>query len=243
MRRTQVGVAFEDADVDDIRRQIRGCLSELSTVFEEEVREFHFVEIYNRKGAWARSTEDLNLKIFEFFAKIYQSYRWPVVVQTVDKRTRRDLKGLDKKLNFEGLDPTSDSDLALSLLCLRIRSRFKTANEPLTVLIDEGRRRAGTHFGSEFFCDWPRGANGSYASSQAEPLLQIADFFAFCINRNTHLALKGTRSEVDRWFMSLVADMRLNSDEISPALMTSNFSVQQFDKFHRLDRELKGIED
>jgi hypothetical protein len=242
-RRTQVGVVFKDADVDDIRRQMRDCLDGLSSIIGEGIREFHFVEIYNRKGAWALAPEGLNLKLFEFFAEIYQSYRWRVIVQTVEKRTLRDLKGLDRNLVFDGLDPTNLSDVALSLLCLKIRFRFKATNEPLTILVDEGRKKAGVAFGGELFRDWPTNFKGEYASSKTESLLQIADFFAFCVNRNTYLATKGARTDVDQWFLRLVAEMRIESDEITPAYMRSDFSTLQLDEFHRRDRMLKRIKD
>lgn len=241
-RRTHVAVVFQDAIVQDIRRQMRECLREISSVTGREVQEFHFADIYNRKGAWANTLEGLNLKLFEFFAEIYQSYRWRVIVQTVDDRTLHDLKGLDKGLNFDGLNPRDFSDLSLSLLCLRIRLQLKNETEPLTLLIDEGRRKAGTPFGVELFRNWPSGFMGQYASSRMEPLLQIADFFAFCLNRNTHLALKGDKAEIDQWFHNLVAAMRINSNEIAPIFTKGDFSVTQFDEFHRLDRALKKID-
>jgi hypothetical protein len=73
--------------------------------------------------------------------------------------------------------------------------------------------------------------------------LQIADFLAFCINRSTHLALKEKRTDLDQWFMEMVAGMRINSNNIVPLVMNSDFTVEQFDEFHRLHRQFNRISD
>jgi hypothetical protein len=247
-RRTQVGVLFEDNQVDYIREQMRGCLSLIQESTGEKPDEFHFVEIYNRKGPWARTKEGLNLQLFEAFADIYRSYRWLVLVQTVDKRTLRDLKGFDRAdlgrlLVLEGLSPNDFSHLALGLLCLRIRIRFKSTNEPLTLLLDEGLGKAGQPFGAKLFKNYTSIVEGRFASSKSEELLQIADFLAFCINRNTHLALKDERTEIDLWFLELFASMRINSPDLSPFIAKPNFSANDLDEFHRLNRALRGIDD
>jgi hypothetical protein len=51
-RRTQVGVLFEDNEVDHIRAQVRECLDFIHESTLERLDEFHFVDIYNRKGLW-----------------------------------------------------------------------------------------------------------------------------------------------------------------------------------------------
>ncbi|MCC8953133.1 DUF3800 domain-containing protein [Bradyrhizobium sp. Pear77] len=242
-RRTQVGVLFDDSEVEHIRGQVNDCLAYIRERTGEWPDEFHFVDIYNRKGVWERTEQGLNLRLFEAFAAIYSSYRWPVMIQTVDERTVSDLKGLDTALVLEGLDPKDYSQIALSLLCLRIRIRFKGTNEPLTLLLDEGLKKAGKPFGDQLFRNWPSAFVGRFASSKSEGLLQIADFLAFCINRNTHLALKAQRTELDHWFLQLVSDMRIDSPDLSPFLAKPNFSTADLDEFHRRDRTLKGIED
>ena len=76
-----------------------------------------------------------------------------------------------------------------------------------------------------------------------ETLFQIADLLAFCINRNTHLAMKENRAETDTQFMRIVGSMRIRSDDISYTLRPVSFTPEDFDKFHATDRFLKGLED
>lgn len=242
-RRTYVGVVFEDEKVDFIREQITECLGETTRLIGTPVDEFHFADIYNRNKIWNTLAEGLNLRIFEFFADIYSRYRWRVWVQTLDKRTFRDLKDLTASLTLDGLNPKDPADVALSMLCLRLRIEYKRSHEPLTIILDEGRRKLGHKFGDELFVGWPVAFAGYYASSISEPLLQIADFIAFCVNRSTHLSLKEQRTERDRWFLELFANMRVNSNDLTPMLLSAEFTTQQFDEFHRVDRQLKGLQD
>lgn len=243
-RRTCVAVLFDDSEVEHIRAQLRAGLAEIRNITQARVDEFHFAEIYNKRGAWKGLQDDLNLKIFSCFAYLYQCYRWPVIIQTVDERTIKDLKGLQRKLNFEGLNPYNLGDLSLALLALRIRARLKNSTEPLTIIVDETPlRKPGSPFGKELFRDWATPINGYYASSRTEELLQIADFLAFCINRTTHLSMKTPRTDIDNWFLWLATKMRINSNELIATSTDLSFTVKEFDEWHRQYRRRWGIPD
>lgn len=240
-RRTHVAVIFNDEDVQDFREQIRGCLEEICKQISNKVTEFHFADIYNRKHPWDELPDGVNLKLFEFFSYIYSRYRWPVIIQTIDSRTLRD-HGIEKFVGkIEGLDLSNNADLSLLWLLFKIRMRYKQSPAPIHLLLDEGRKKPGTQFGSMVFHDWPQTFIGSYASSTTEPLLQIADFIAFCINRSTHLAMKAKRTDIDNWFLRLVGGMKIDSEELVSTTLPSNFSAGDFDAVHNADREKKGL--
>ena len=179
--------------------------------------------------------------MFEFFASIYRHYRWPVLVQTIDIRTLRD-HGIKRfKGVIDGLDLSNSGDLSLLWLLIKIKSRFKDKPTPITIFLDEGRAKPGTAFGSRIFHDWPKQFNGSYASSSTEPLLQLADFIAFCINRSTHLSMKSNRSDVDTWFLNLVGEMGIDCDDLKTHKLPKNFSVANFNGLHLQDRTAKRL--
>ncbi len=71
-RRTHVAVIFSDGEVQDIRKQLVECLEEVSLVANKSIREFHFVDIYNRNTPWDSLNEGFNLRVIEFFASIYK---------------------------------------------------------------------------------------------------------------------------------------------------------------------------
>lgn len=240
-RRTHVAVLFRDEDAQDIRSQATNCLDEISVLTGVSAKEFHFVDIYNRKSPWDKLQDGTNLRIFEFFAFIYRQYRWPVFIQTIDTRTLRDHDIAGFEGTIENLDLSNTADLSLLFLLIKIKDRFKDKPMPITLLLDEGRAKPGTAFGSKIFHNWPEPFTGSYASSSTEPLLQLADFLAFCINRSTHLSMKRNRSDVDTWFLNLVGQMGIACNDLKAHKLRKDFSVADFDAIHLQDRAAKGL--
>lgn len=240
-RRTHVGVLFSDTEVEDIRSQLTSCLNEVKDLMSVEAKEFHFVDIYNKKPPWDVLEGDQNLSVFEFFADIYSKYRWPVMIQTIDGRTFSD-HGIQKIVGkLEKINLENDSHLSLLFLMIKIKRQLKDRPEELTIIIDEGIGNVGQNFGVSVFYDWPESANVRFEASKSEPLLQIADFIAYSINRCTHLAMKPAKSETDLWFLELIGGMGLNSEDVIFAQFSSNFQIEDFDEIHRLDRCAKGL--
>jgi hypothetical protein len=232
-----------DHEVNYIRQQVRNCLDYAGELLSDTVAEFHFVDLFNRKPPWDRLPAQANLTFFEFFCKIYEKYRWPVILSTVDKRPLADHRILKFEGRVDGLDLSKAEDLSLLFLCFKLKTQYKASGEPLQLYIDEGRRKPGSAFGTDIFYDWPTSYSGLYASSAGEPLLQLADLVAFCVNRSTHLAMKAKRSEVDNWFLALVSSMGINSPDLRTGLLPLNFGVAEFDELHRLDRIEKRLQD
>jgi hypothetical protein len=243
-RRTNVGVAFPDADVIYIREQISNCLEWIKSEFSIEPEEFHFVEIYNRKSPWDKLPDGKNLDIFEFFASIYTQYNWKVFIQTIDNRTLKDhgIEKIKSKINQFNLE--KPSDLSLLWLLIKIKSFYSNTAEDLNIVIDEGLGKPNSSVGTEIFHDYPNKYNGEFQCSHKEPLLQLADFLAFTVNRSTHLYMKKNRTEIDDWFLMMFSNMNINSDDLLKTNISSelsDFTVSSFDKLHENDRESKGI--
>tara|TARA_B110001469_G_C9585049_1_gene290211 strand:- start:132 stop:923 length:792 start_codon:yes stop_codon:yes gene_type:complete len=240
-RRSHVAVIFPDSDVPYIREQINACLKEVRDSMGIDVNEFHFVDIFNRKPPWDDLSEGINLKLFEAFASIYSRYRWPVVIMTIDDRTLID-HGIEKiKAKIDGLNLEKPEDLSLFWLFIKLKSNRHLLSQPLNLIVDEGRRKPGSEINKTIFHDWQADFKGWYASSKEEPLLQLADFLAYCINRCTHLSMKEPRKEIDNWFLNLVGSMKVNSEDLRKDIMKSDFSVKDFDRIHQDDRAKKGL--
>jgi hypothetical protein len=240
-RRTHVAVIFEDDEVEEVRRQLRNCLDYMGELLPRAPKEFHFVDIYNGYGDWGPFKKDgRNLRLIEAFGNIYASYRWPVMVQTIDDRTFRDHEIAGFKGKLDGLDLSDRQDLSLFLLCVKIKMQLTDVAAPLTVIVDEGKKKSNTAFGRFLFRDRKQ-YDGRYATSSQEPLLQIADLLAFCINRLTHLSLKEKRTATDLQFMGLVNHMRIRSADLSQIVVWRDFTVEEIDRFHRFYRSRKGM--
>ncbi|MFG1491394.1 DUF3800 domain-containing protein, partial [Oceanospirillum sp. HFRX-1_2] len=241
-----MAVAFPDDDIKYIRDQVADCLVYIKECFNIEPEEFHFVDIYNRKSPWDKLPDHANLGIFEAFAKIYNKYKWKVFIQTVDDRTLRD-HGVSKiKAKINQFDLEKPSDLSLFLLLIKIKKHYFNSRENLMVYIDEGLGKPKTDIGNEIFYDYKNRYTGKFQSSSEEPLLQLADFIAFSVNRSTHLYMKENRTEVDNWFLCLFNSMGVNSDDLARASILANgydeFKISNFDALHLEDRENNGVQ-
>src|SRR5258707_717320 len=106
---------------------------------------------------------------------------------------------------------------------------------------DEGKKKSNRRFERWLFRDRKR-YSGYYAASIQEPLLQIADMMAFCINRVTHLSLKEHRTASDEEFLSMVTSMRIRSEDLSNIVLARDFTVEEIDMFHTMDRLRMGLE-
>lgn len=239
-RRTNVAVCFPDDDVSHIRTQLFECLNEFSQILGTKPDEFHFVEIINRRGLWSNLTKEQANRVVEFFVWIYNQYRWPVLIQTVDDRTFAD-HGIELGTDLHGLNPSKREDQSLFLLLLRLRMKFKE-EKTITLILDEGRSEPGSSFGSKFFPEWGTNFKGYFESSAKEPLLQLADFVAYVINKSTNLATKVNRTNHENQLIDIIGHLKLNSTDVRTAELPITFGHQQFDAIHAADRQSKGLD-
>ncbi|EPE2229697.1 hypothetical protein ACSG4H_001623 [Cronobacter turicensis] len=122
-----------------------------------------------------------------------------------------------------------------------MRLKVKELPEHLTIIMDEGIKQPREPFGYKYFPDRSSNYHGYYGSSKTEPLLQIADFMAYCINRTTYLAMKSERSYDDNYFLNIISSMNINSTDIKKSGLDTNFTIDNFDAFHENDRKSKGL--
>jgi hypothetical protein len=243
-RRTHVAVVFQQCDVEHVRDQIRKALVHLGRRLGSAPAEFHFTDLYNRRGVWRGLPPGKNLDLLEVFARLYRHFRWKVYVQTVDNYTIRDWPQLLRFGGIDGLNPKeSRADLSLLLLCLQIRIAYTATRPPIRLYVDQGKPGRNAPFGDQLFRAWGDSYSGQFESSTAEPLLQVADFVAFCINRATYLGTKAQRSNVDTDFLRMVEFMQINCDRLVRWKTKADFTVADFDEAFRNDRSEKGLQD
>lgn len=247
-RRTYVAVEFPDSQAEGLREGVRLLLQDLPARAGVTADEFHFTDIYNRRGPWKNCSEGSNLEVFSEFANLYREFQWTVYIQTVDDRTLAD-HGVTLTGEFDGIDLGSREGQALFFLLARLRRELPPPPEPLVVRVDEDSRRPpGTRFGSEMFREWGAGYDGMFESSASDPLVQIADFLAFSINRNTYLAMKndvaGERqlTDIDWWFLKMFSAMGIRSDQLEWVPAGPQPLAVTVDKLHARDRRTKGLE-
>ncbi len=240
-RRTYVAVEFPDSSVEEVRDAVRDCLSVLPAHLGFAPKEFHFSEIYNRRGLWLGCPKGANLAIFELFGAMYRSFQWKIHVQTVDNRTFSD-HGVDLSGSIGGINLNERDGKALALLLFKLKQVIPGPPEPLVVRMDAGRAKPGADFAQDFFREWGDLYNGRYAESHEEPLVQIADFLAFIENRSTHLQIKPYRTEMDLLFLNFVGGMDIQSADLIRKVSDRAQVNTDVDLVHAEDRRAKGLE-
>ncbi len=240
-RRTYVAIEFPDEQVNYIRQNIRDCVTWLEETLGAPLPELHFSDIYNRRGAWKSCAAGVNLRVVSFFAEIYRLHRWRVHIQTVDDRTFAD-HNYNPSHVVDGIDLSERDGRALFLLVLKVRKSVPQPPEPLVVRVDAGRAKAGSLFAPKSFRQWGNLYDGRYENSRIDPLLQVADFLAFSINRNTHLATKSSITDIDKEFLAMISDMDIQSKDIIRVESTMTSIRQDLERSHFEDRVAKGLE-
>ena len=145
-RRTSVAVVFKDEEVDYIRSQVRELIKTTNDELGLCIDEFHFTDIFNRRGKWKSVKNAINIKIIAFFAYIYTQYMWPVHIQTIDEYTLRDHGIKEIQAKAGKFDLSNRTHLSLFFLLAKLKTRYQKIKEPLTIYIDEGIYRSGTEF-------------------------------------------------------------------------------------------------
>lgn len=240
-RRTYVAVEFPDPQVEEVREGVRQCLHELPHLLGISPAEFHFVDIYNRYAAWEHAPDGQNLRMFEFFAEMYRQYRWRVHIQTVDDRTLAD-HGLKISGSLDGIELGERDGQALFFLLVKLKKAIPPPPERLVIRIDAGREKPKTAFAKAVFREWGNEYDGQFADSEAEPLIQLADFLSFSINRCTHLQIKPQRTETDLWFLDLIGRMEIRSADLVHGVVEHARMSEVVDAMHSKDRKEKGLE-
>ena len=171
--------------------------------------EFHFADIYMKRGSFQDTALPTRLAIFEFMADIFGTYGFPVLVQTLDPVTLSDVRErADFPSKFGPFNLAKHEDFALFFLLLRVKRHLEQTyaqnNRLARVFVDEGYKKNGTAIVLELlrdvFCD------GLICFGKSDVILplQLADFAAFCLNRMQLLIGKSELSELDMSFLEII---------------------------------------
>ena len=230
-RKTYVAMILDPQERQYAQKQLRGCLNSLKKNLGKN--EFHFSDIYNRRGEWADIDGETVLAIFHVFAEIFRNFRCPFIVQTCDPDFFRNngiiLKG---KIKVDGLELYKYEDFALFLLLMRCKWFLLEEGYPLPVdfVIDEGRYKNGHPQKSFLLKDVASSNQFVFKSSKDFILLQLVDFAAFSLNRMQHLLVKGKeRSKFDEQVLRIISYANLNFVNI-PNIEVNIKGLKKLDK-------------
>ena len=216
-RKSWVAVVVPKVHIGEVWGQFPRALSELKKTVRAS--EFHFADIYMKRREFRDVPLSTRLGVFRFMAYIFDTYRFPVFVQTLDPDSLKDIR---RRADFpDRLGPFNlqkHEDLALFFLLLRVKRHLEqtySGSDTLArVFVDEGFKKAGvaiqipplkTVFADGLIC---------FARSDSILPLQLADFAAFCLNRTQLLLGKERLSELDKSLLRIIEPLAWNYQNI-----------------------------
>lgn len=204
-RKTWIAVLVPPQWVVDLMVQLPEGLGLLSE-FGLKDPEFHFAEIWAGKGEYKKLDLHQRLAIFRCLSEIFVTCQLKVFVQTFDPENAAVVRGQESWP--DGLGPLKCSnyeDLALILLLSRVHAQLKEANASACVIVDEGRLKSGTAIIAPRLAPTFHSGAILFANSRLVPLIQLADFAAYILNRWQLLRVKGKLNELDKTLLRIIS--------------------------------------
>ena len=175
-------------------------LSALKSRFGAE--EFHFKDIYNGNGVYHGVSINERLDIFLSFAGVFREFKYPMIISTIgiDDIERNKLFISNPKLKVDNFKLSKSGDFALFLLMFRLKKYLleqPNLKSNVDIYIDSGRQKPDTVQKTDIFGDLLADRQLVYKSSHDEPLIQLVDFAAFCLNRHRWILTSNLKSALD----------------------------------------------
>lgn len=198
-------------------KYINTSIKALKTKISKKIScsEFHFTDIYTGQKEFRGVDPSLRLELFKEFVDIYNTSS-PYVISYAVGETTLSNSGFSEKytsLKINEFRYSDQSDYALFLVLLHLDEYLLKEQEKddldITIIIDEGRRKAGTI--QTFSGLFHQLKEVSYQSSSRLYGLQFADFLAFSINR-IQLNFTKNRQVYDDEFMKIIGKMKWNNN-------------------------------
>lgn len=176
------------------------------------IDEFHFTDIFSAKGIY-RSIEN-RFDIFKEFSGFSAFEQYIVLFQSFSEDDYERNKLVKSQIVVDGFKLYNYSDFALYNLLLQIKVYLTSNSEystPYRIIIDEGRCKNNSSQDCSILGDSLENQRILYKSSKEEPMLQLADFTAFMLNRCTWLNMKDNLSKYDKEFLKIASFANFNT--------------------------------
>ena len=209
-RKTWVGVIIPPDRCAKALDAVKNVTSEINQKIK--ISELHFVDIFGGRKQYKDLSWDERLSIFSIMTDLFLSLKLGCILQSsftaaeaVACRLALDLPSQLKPFNLNKVE-----DLALFVLLVKIdvaiRRDGATPAQKAYCFIDEGWKKK--NLGVQFvpgFLDSFAGNSLMFGRSSELPLLQLADFAGFVVNRSQIIYGRNEMNKYDLEFMSVCA--------------------------------------
>lgn len=247
-RKSWAAVILSPAQFADAAVQLPLAIEELARICGGN--EFHMTDIYRGHKSFKGVPAEQRLGAIAFLAHIFSQYRYPIIFQTLDSVGANSFSSPHFQQKLGSLDLQKHDELALWMLLLRIKDFVKENGyaSPLYAVIDEGEKwKDSRSIDLTETVNEPAAFAGQklYSrNSQGFPLIQLADFAAFAINRQQWLmTLPITKlTDFDHEFLRILSAAPLNTVNIPQVTINLNtWRPEEYELIREVDDEQKGI--
>jgi hypothetical protein len=226
LRKSWVAVVLTPEQSAEVSQQLPEALKGLAEF--TGAPEFHFTDIYSGKRAFKNVSPDARLNLFAFMAYIFTTYRFPIIVQTLDPDNamfQAFRAALPEKVGPFRMSRPGDVALLmlLSLAKWFLKEQGITSETAARVLIDEGFMKHGRAFSLPSFAEAFDGGLLYFSDSRRIPHIQLADFAAFSLNRTQWLLGKATLSPFDTALVQILSPVSWNYVNIKPIVIPADW--------------------
>ncbi len=216
-RKSWVAVIVPHWQISEVVNQFEEVIPLLEETFG--VNEFHFADIYGKRGKFENVPLNQRLAIFKFMASIFQSYLFPIIVQTFDPITHADVMSrvnIPKRIGPFNLENVEDLGLLFLLWRLSkfIRENPGLASKQSRIFVDEGYKKNGVAINLDGWKNWIADGLVCFAQSHTILPIQLADFAAFSLNRSQIIINKPKKSDLDIAFLEILSPIAWNYQNI-----------------------------
>lgn len=241
-RKSLVGVFIHSKNREHLEMTMKEIISQLNAEFG--ISEIHLTDLINRKNEYVDLPENMPLVITKILSEWFSKIDLPFIVQTCTNNTFKE-NDIDFKGRFENFNFDKAEDQTLFLLLYQIR-KFMTEffpNDEVEIVMDEGRRKPDNIEKFRILEGCAVDSGIKYASSKEFVLLQIADFFAYSLNRTQMAITKDNKTESEELLYKYLTEVLTKQYSIGIATIEANlkcFTKDDYDYYQLMQRQLDG---
>ncbi|HDM8056342.1 DUF3800 domain-containing protein [Vibrio harveyi] len=197
-RKTYVGAIILSDQLDALTSVMSNGVELIRA--ELGISEFHLTDIMNGKGEWENIPSEQRIQTFEGMCDVFSQFYIPCVVQTWSSQHYIDNNfNVNNIESFEHLDNKNYDHFAF-YLCLMKAVRYICEFEtklPASFFCDEGIRKQGSFLEFSFLKNLTSSSKVMFEESKSNIYLQLADFAAYCFNKQQMIVVKENKTETD----------------------------------------------
>ena len=224
-----------------VRESVTDCLDVLKTDYNINLQRLHFTDIFCSNQEWSEpiiNKDMIELCIFSGFVDIFNRFQIKSFIQTIEPYTFETTDPFENISEVYGINTNFTSNQAC-ILCIHKIARDLKENENACIIIDQGIKEKGT---IETYSFNNNQIQIQYKDSREEPLLQLADFFAFMVNRANAIQNEVSLSKTNQLFLSLYAKLKIKGKDFGECIIDYELPInEQSAKFHEKDRQKKEL--